>query len=230
LGKLLMRLYMQRTVSFFKKMGIGPGSRVLDIGCAAGEKIAILSDALGFEVVGVEPNPYAAANARKFFNLKVYTGTFPCPELKEERFDAVYINHVIEHVPDPVKLLNDIYLILKPGGILIGETENLDCPSFHLFSRYWALLHLPFHLLFFKKDTLNKVFTISSFSEVQMETLTEPTVWSLSLQNYLRRNRPMEEPRTGRMHGYLFLTLLSVGISWIEKGRGPIIRFWAKRP
>ena len=230
MGKLLMRLYMQRTVSFFKKMGIGSGSRVLDIGCGAGEKIAILSSALGFEAVGVEPNPYAAANAQKSFNLKVYTGTFPLPEIKEESFDAVYINHVIEHVPDPVRLLNDIYLTLKPGGLVIGETENVDCPSFRFFGRYWALLHLPFHLLFFTRDTLSKTFSVSKFSEVNLETLTEPTVWSLSLQNYLRRNRSLLEPRGSRMPGYLPLTLLSVGFSWIEKGRGPIIRFWAQKP
>jgi hypothetical protein len=38
----------------------------------------------------------------------------------------------------------------------------------------------------------------------------------------------MGGPRIGRMYGYLFLTLLSEGSSWIKKGGGPIIRFWAR--
>lgn len=229
LSALLMKLYMQRTIRFFKKMGIKKGMRVLDIGCGAGQKIAILRDALGIDPVGIEPNIIGAENARKFFGLKIYNNTFPCAELNSEKFDAVYINHVIEHVPDPVKLLNDIYSFLKPGGIIIGETENLNCLSFRVFNRFWALLHLPFHLLFFNKVTLRNVFLSSDFKKVNIETITEPTVWSLSIQNYLLRNKFSNTPRKGRMPGYIPLTLLLIPFSWLEKGKGPILRFWAKK-
>ena len=43
---------------------------------------------------------------------------------------------------------------LKPGGYVVGETENIDCLSYRLFGPYWSLLHLPYHLLFFTPDTL----------------------------------------------------------------------------
>jgi SAM-dependent methyltransferase len=225
----LMRLYMRRTVSFLKKLGVGKGERILDIGCAGGQKLAILSDALGLEAVGIEPNGFAARKAKELFGLKVYTDVFPSSALKGQYFDVIYINHVIEHVPDPLKLLNDIYDHLSPGGIVFGETENLDCPSFRLFGRYWALLHLPFHLFFFNRETLCKVFQNSRFDDVVCETITEPTAWSLSLHNVLMRKSDPNKPRSARMPGYIPLTLLAIPVSRLESGRGPILRFWARK-
>lgn len=225
----LMGLYMRRTILFLKKRGVQKGMRILDIGCAGGQKLAIIRDALELEAVGIEPHGPAARRAQEFFNLKVYRDVFPAAALKGQLFDVIYINHVIEHVPEPLKLLDDIFDHLVPGGIVIGETENLDCPSFHLFGQYWALLHLPFHLFFFNKNTLGNVFRMSKFGNVSCETLTEPTVWSLSLHNLLRRKSSPDAPRSARMPGYIAFTLLSVPVSWLETGRGPIIRFWAQR-
>lgn len=225
----LMGIYMRRTIAFLKEQGIRRGGRILDIGCAGGQKLAILRDALNLEAVGIEPNETAAQKARDLYGLEVYTDTFPTAELAGRHFDVIYINHVIEHVPAPLKLLNDIHRCLAPGGIVVGETENLDCLSFRIFGRYWALLHLPFHLFFFNRKTLANVFTLSEFSQVALETLTEPTVWSLSLNNFLRRYSAPDEARSARMPGYLAFTLLAVPVSWLEFGQGPIIRFWARK-
>lgn len=225
----LMGMYMRRTIAFLKKRGVQRGSSILDIGCAGGQKLSILRDALDLETVGIEPNEAAAQKARDLYNLEVYTDTFPTTKLSDRHFDVIYINHVVEHVPNPLKFLNDIFRALAPDGIVVGETENLDCPSFQLFGRYWALLHLPFHLFFFNRETLNNLFTASKFGQATLETLTEPTVWSLSLNNVLRRKSGQGVNRSARMPGYLAFTLLALPISWLEVGRGPIIRFWARK-
>lgn len=226
----LMRRYMRRTIQHFRQLGAGPGKRVLDIGCSAGEKLSILSNALGVEPVGVEPNETAAQSARDAYGIEVHNTTFPHAAIEPGSVDFVYINHVIEHVPDPVGLLDAIHTVLKPGGYVIGETESIDCLSFRFFQRYWSLLHVPYHLLFFTGDTLRTVFERSRFgdSPIEIKSLPDPTAWSLSTQNYLRRHRT-GKPATARMRGYLLLSLACVPVSWIERGRGPILRFHAQK-
>jgi SAM-dependent methyltransferase len=227
----LMRSYMRRTVSLFRdRLGARAGQRILDIGCADGEKLSILRDRLGLQAVGIEPNARAAQRAREKFGLEVHATTIPTDIVPAASFDFVYLNHVIEHVPDPVELLAFIHTRLKPGGWLVGETENIESPSARLFGRYWALLHMPFHLYFFTRDTLAGVFGRTGFTESHVDTLIEPTAWSLSIQNWLRRGMQPGEKRPPRIPGYVFLTLACVPIAFLEIGRGPILRFVARRP
>lgn len=227
----LMGIYMGRTLNLMKKLGVQKGQKLLDIGCGAGEKLAILRDRLGLEVLGIEPSHTAAGRAKTVFNLDVIKGTFSPLDFPENSFDLVRINHVIEHVPDPVGLLNGIYRILKPGGLLIGETENINCPSFRVFGRYWALLHLPYHLLLFSKDTLEKTFQHSAFDQVTIKDIGDPPAWSLSLQNVLRRNKHAENRLPARMKGYVLITLLSAPLSILETrlSQGPVLEFYSRK-
>ncbi|GAB6094217.1 hypothetical protein JCM14469_04690 [Desulfatiferula olefinivorans] len=228
----LMGIYMQRTVRLLKRLGVRQGMTLLDIGCGAGEKLAVLRDRLGLDVRGVEPSASAAEKARSLFGLTVSAGTFDPSDYPDTSLDVVRINHVIEHVPDPVGLLDGIYRILKPGGLLIGETENLDCPSFTLFGRYWALLHLPYHLILFTKDTLRTTFERSAFTSATLIDTGDPPAWSLSLQNVLRRKKTAAERSSSRMPGYVALTLASAPLTVLETrlAKGPVTTFHARKP
>jgi MoaA/NifB/PqqE/SkfB family radical SAM enzyme/SAM-dependent methyltransferase len=227
----LMNIYMGRTVRLLKKRGVSPGMTLLDIGCGAGEKLAVLEKCMGLVVEGVEPNPKAAEKARTLFGLTVKTGTFDPSCYEENSVDVVRINHVIEHVPDPVGLLNGIHRVLKPGGLLVGETENIHCPSFRVFGRYWALLHLPYHLLLFSADTLKTAFDKSRFNRVSIKDIGDPPAWSLSLQNVLRRKQTSESRQSSRMKGYVAITLMSAPLSVLETclAQGPVLEFHAKK-
>ena len=146
---MLMKLYFRDLIALLKKLGQKSGDKLLDIGCASGEKAAFLRDSLKLDVTGLEPNAQAAERAQTVFGVKTINDFFPTREIAPNTFDFIYFNHVIEHVPEPVRLLNAIAEALKPGGWLIGETENITAPSARIFGRYWSLCHLPFHLYFF---------------------------------------------------------------------------------
>lgn len=227
----LMKWHTKRTAKLLKNLGALPGCSLLDIGCGGGEKLAILRDELKLKVVGVEPNKHAVNNARESLGLEVYQSVFPCNNISKRNFDFIRINHVLEHVQEPVKLLDDIHASLNPGGWVIGETENIDCLSSKVFSRYWSLLHYPYHLYYFDKQSLNKVFEMSTFKGARINSVADPTAWSLSLQNYLRRKKQRNEIMAARMHGYLLVTVMSLPIAWLEKirGEGPVFEFWARK-
>lgn len=226
----LLKIFMGRTLSLLRKLGAKPGMRLLDIGCGGGEKLAILRDGLHLKVVGVEPSAQAASICSSVFGIETKTGFFDPKDFAENSFDFVRINHVIEHVPDPVKLVEDISKVLKPGGFILGETENIQCPSAKLFGKFWSFLHLPFHLLFFEEKTLAAIFQKTSFGAVKIKFVTDPAAWSLSIQNYLRKGKDIRQ-LPERMPGYLLLTLICVPISWLEGklGRGPVLEFVARK-
>ncbi|PNX53275.1 MAG: hypothetical protein BV458_05340 [Thermoplasmata archaeon M9B2D] len=46
---------------------------------------------------------------------------FPYP-FKDESADVIYLNNIIEHLPDTIKVMEEMYRILKPGGLLHIET------------------------------------------------------------------------------------------------------------
>lgn len=99
--------------------------RVLDVGAGSGE-FAYLMGALGKQVTGIEPNEGYAAYCREDLGLDIRTAHL-APDLFEAgRFDLIRLNHVLEHLNDPVKYLAMIADWLAPGGVLYVEVPNVE--------------------------------------------------------------------------------------------------------
>ncbi|MGY1708229.1 class I SAM-dependent methyltransferase [Geodermatophilus sp. SYSU D00758] len=99
---------------------------VVDIGCGRGELLELLARE-GVEVVGVEPDPGMADEARAR-GLEVhqvlaheYFATVP-----DDSLGAIISTHVVEHLPLDVLVdfLETSARKLRPGGVFIAETPN----------------------------------------------------------------------------------------------------------
>jgi len=229
LRTMLMRLFFRDLIGLFHKLGARRSHRLLDLGCGCGEKAAFLRDRLKLDVTGLEPNSAAAERSRTVFKVDTINDFFPTKAIQPKSFDFIYFNHVIEHVPEPVQLLNAISDALKPGGWLIGETENITCPSARLFGRYWSLCHVPFHLYFFSPGTLRGTFNASSLKNPTLSSVWDPSVIVLSLQNVMRRNKSPDEITNVRVFGYMLWMLLTAPLAILERNNGPVIRFWVQK-
>jgi 2-polyprenyl-3-methyl-5-hydroxy-6-metoxy-1,4-benzoquinol methylase len=224
----LLGLYFRKIVALLRHLGASPGDRLLDIGAGCGEKSAHLRKALGLDILCIEPHPKAAQAARESFGLEVVTGFFPNQRVQPNGFKFVYINHVIEHHPDPIQMLNDIHNSLAPGGWVFGETENIDSLSFRTFRRYWSLLHLPYHLYFFTDDSLTNTFAQTKFSVPTVAYDIDPSTWVLSSISYLRRHQ--EQPRRAQLiPGYKLLLMAGAVVAQLERRKGPVLRFYAQK-
>ena len=102
-----------------------PAGRVLDVGAGSGEFVFLMR-ALGKGAVGVEPNRSYSAWCREELGLDVRTAHLE-PELFEAgSFDLIRLNHVLEHLNDPVKYLAMVRAWLAPGGVIHVEVPNIE--------------------------------------------------------------------------------------------------------
>jgi len=126
---------------------------LLDVGCGSGGWLAKMQ-ALGWKVVGVEPDEQAVKIAREKFGLKVYQGTLKEQNFAANTFDAITLSHVIEHVYDPIGLLRECLRVLKPKGCLVCITPNIESLGHCYFKEFWRGLEPPRHLYLFSFFTL----------------------------------------------------------------------------
>jgi SAM-dependent methyltransferase len=129
-----------------------PGA-LLDVGCGDGSFLARMRSR-GWDVAGVDFDANAIATAKRKHGLDLHHGDLTDVDFPADRFDAIALNHVIEHVPDPLSLLVECRRILKPGGRLILVTPNSASMGHQQFGRHWRGLEPPRHLHIFSSANL----------------------------------------------------------------------------
>jgi 2-polyprenyl-3-methyl-5-hydroxy-6-metoxy-1,4-benzoquinol methylase len=206
---------------------IGSTGKVLDVGCGSGQSLSYMRRYGDWEIYGVEPNKSAAKLAEEKYNIKTFCGTLEDAKYSDNSFDIVIITHVIEHVPDPLGTLREIYRILKPGGYLIGETENISSITFKLFKEYWGFLHLPYHLFYFTKKTISNFMEKTDYKEIQIVDIFNHSGWFLSITNWI--NSHSHSRKIGRPWYYPLLILATFPLGLLELKNSPAITFVGKK-
>jgi SAM-dependent methyltransferase len=120
---------------------------LLDVGCGNGSYLDVMRS-LGWKVKGLEPDP-VAANIARDRGFDVIERSIEEATLPESRFDVVTMNHVIEHVTDPVRVLTATRQGLKEGGQLTITTPNVESWGHRHFRNAWFHLDPPRHLHLF---------------------------------------------------------------------------------
>jgi 2-polyprenyl-3-methyl-5-hydroxy-6-metoxy-1,4-benzoquinol methylase len=139
------------------------GARLLDIGFGDGK---FLEDAraIGWGVVGIDPDPEVVKNAREL-GLDVHTG-LEAFTVEAGLFDVITISHVMEHVHEPKAVLEACYRLLKPGGRLWLETPNIKSLGASRFRHSWRGLEPPRHLVLFNRQSLRAALGAAGFSSI----------------------------------------------------------------
>ena len=128
--------------------------RLLEVGCSYGGFLAAAKSE-GWDVTGIELSDTAASYARDRLGLNVISGTV---ERYRDRvdglFDVVALFHVIEHVPEPIELLQWCRSLTRPNGLLVLKTPNVASVAARLAGAHWQWVSPPAHLSLYSRKTL----------------------------------------------------------------------------
>ena len=160
LAKFMRKYGLKKRANFVKKYK--PTGKLLDVGCATGDFLEEMQQQTGWDVFGIEPHTEASQYARSI-GLNVQTGTLDDLQTSESKYDLITMWHVVEHLYDPKASLKIIHQLLKPNGIVILTTPNLNSLDAHLFGQYWTGFELPRHFYVFSKQTILELFRQTGF-------------------------------------------------------------------
>jgi SAM-dependent methyltransferase len=103
-------------------------------------------NALNWEAVGIEPDPRAASIAASA-GLQVMCCSVEDARLETSVYDAVTLNHALEHLSEPKAVLWKLVRSLKPGGLLVSISPNPVGALARWFRHAWRGLEPPRHLV-----------------------------------------------------------------------------------
>ena len=170
LGRVAGLAVIRRASLYFRVMYLPSkhGGLLLEVGCGNGQTLLNLA-ARDWKVEDVDFDPVAVQNARGK-GLSVHLGDLAEQHYPDEHFEAVIMSHVIEHVHDPLKLLQESHRILKNGGRLVVVTPNAESWGHRLYRDAWLGLDPPRHLQVFTCRTLRQVLQAAGFRIVSVRT------------------------------------------------------------
>lgn len=101
--------------------------QILDLGCGPGRDLKTFS-AMGHVAVGLDGSERFAEMARADTGCEVWQQNFLELDLPAERFDGIFANAVLFHVPkqELPRVLAQLHATLKPGGVLFSSNPRGD--------------------------------------------------------------------------------------------------------
>lgn len=139
---------------------------VVEIGSGLGFLLRRFIDD-GWQATGVDPWRELPLFTREVQGFDTIPLTLEQAKLPAESADVVILLHVIEHVPDPIATMREIWRVLKPGGHMVLETPRYDTLTFRLMGKRERSLRQDGHIYFFTDDTLKKSYEKAGFTEVE---------------------------------------------------------------
>lgn len=135
---------------------------LIEIGCGMGYLLKFFQSD-GWNTIGIEPNAGLSAYGQRELGLKTLEGTLDEAKFEANSVDVAVMMHVIEHVPDPMSTMIEVFRILKPGGLFVLETPRYDTLMFRILRHRERSVSCNGHIFFFTTDTLARMAVKSGF-------------------------------------------------------------------
>ena len=115
----------QNIAALLRHVEGAPPFTILDLGCGPGRDLAAFTR-MGHEAIGLDGSAALAAMARADTGCEVWEQDFLALDLPPARFDGVFANASLFHVPraDLPRVLREIHATLKPRGVLFSSNPR----------------------------------------------------------------------------------------------------------
>ncbi len=95
------------------------GNRLLDYGCGGGQFV-VQAQSQGLVCAGTEYNPAQVEVLKKNIPTSSFYSIDEFWE-RSETYDVIFLSNVLEHLTNPVQILNQLVQKLNPGGLFVAE-------------------------------------------------------------------------------------------------------------
>ena len=97
-------------------------NRFLDVGCGAGTLLKAARKE-NWQAEGIEVSRALVELLRRQ-DIKVFHGDLAAAQFPDNSFDVAAAVEILEHIPEPLDVLREIYRVLRPGGLLWATTPH----------------------------------------------------------------------------------------------------------
>ncbi len=152
-------------------LGEYPRERALEIGCSTGFFLEELQ-ARGFrEVAGCEPSREARQRAVPAIQETIRPGFFRHGMFPQEHFDLVCAFQTLDHLSEPLEMLREAHLLLKPGGLGFFITHDVESLQARVLRGRSPIFDVE-HIYLFGKATLRKACELGGLQVLHIGNLT----------------------------------------------------------
>ena len=227
---ILSRLRQRMRLAQLKRLG--KTGTILDFGCGQGMFLNALAESFpDGRFLGYEIGERNEKEERYGGRVTIFRGNPDFFWDNVSNVDLVTMNHVIEHLPNPIETVRSIRSILSPQGRVEGQTPNADCYERLIFGSCWSGFHSPRHTVVFSKRGLETLLKDAGFATVHVTSGWNPASWAVSIGSVFQ---DATKPTGITRQGIWWLALIAAGLvpSLIESRtqKSGIIDFVASAP
>ena len=140
-GKIISKRYPNMFFDTISRIGLNYNSKILDVGCGAGNFLYSLSK-IGFKnLVGVDPY---LRKSTKEWNVKIYNKSIrKLPD--NEKYDFIIFNHSFEHIYEQLQTLIKVYKLLPEDGVCLIRMPIKTDYIWNCYGINWVQIDAPRH-------------------------------------------------------------------------------------
>ena len=161
-----------------------PTGVLLDVGCATGDFLEV-AQAQGYDVEGIELSSWSSAIARERGLVVHQESLATFAATRGARYDVVTLWGVIEHFAEPVAEMRRLRELLRPGGLLVLWTGDVDSVTSRILGRKWWYWQGQ-HIQYFTHASLKHLVTTCSLAHVKTHVYPFAATYE-TIANSLRR-------------------------------------------
>lgn len=151
---------------------IKPRGKFFEIGCGMGYFLNYVRKN-GFEVEGVEYAALGMKICKEKFGLDVFQSSFEEYTISENAYDVVFMGDVLEHLINPLEMLQKARVMLKPTGVIAVEVPSMfnsivgriAVKVFKVIGKKKKMPMPPYHVNEFTPKTLKSMLLKSGYKQ-----------------------------------------------------------------
>lgn len=149
IGWMMQLLFTGGFVEKLKPAGVGLDDSILDVGTGTGGRLLDLKERGFRNLQGTDifiPGDIFYDNGVKVFNTDL--------DGIKDSYDFIMLNHSFEHMPDPLRVMKELYRILKKGKYLLIRIPVIDSYSWKHYGENWMALDPPRHFFIHSRKSI----------------------------------------------------------------------------